>query len=156
MKELLQSFCKFLVLFLTPIAPLMLVVGIVIFADTIIGRKAAKKKAIDEGKDVDVEVTSRKTRDGLVPKLIGYQVAIITMFILDGYAINEMMLNFIPFNFLATKIVGGFLIWIEWTSINESKKKLSGITYNEMFIDYIKSLKKTVMSIVEFKKKVEE
>lgn len=156
MKNILHNFWKFIVLFLAPIAPLMLVVGIVIFADTLFGRKAAKITAIKEGKDVDVEVTSRKTREGLIPKLIGYQVAIITMFILDGYAINEVVLGHVPFAFLATKIVGGFLIWIEWTSMNESYKKIKGITLNELFIKYIKSLKDTVMSLIDFKKKTEE
>lgn len=156
MKELIHSFWKFIVLFLTPIAPLMLVVGVAILADTFIGRKAAKKKAIDEGKDVDVEVTSKKTREGLVPKLIGYQAAVITMFILDQYAINDVVLNYVPFAFLATKIVGGFLIWIEWTSINESYKKMHGITLNELFTKYIKSLKVAVMSIIDFSKKIKD
>jgi hypothetical protein len=156
MRELIHNFWKFIVLFLTPIAPLMLTIGIAVIADTIIGRKAAKKKAIDEFKDVDLEVTSRKTRDGLVPKLIGYQVAVITMFILDDYAINEMVMNFVPFAYLATKIVGGFLIWIEWTSINESYKKMHGITLNDLFVKYIKSLKVTVMSIIDFKKKLKD
>lgn len=156
MRELLNNFWKFIVLFLTPIFPLMLVVGVAVFADTIIGRKAARKKATDEGKDVDVEVTSRKTREGLVPKLIGYQVAIITMFILDGFAINEVVLNYVPFAFLATKIVGGFLIWIEWTSINESYKKLKGITLNELFTNYLKSLKGLLMGLIDFKKKIKE
>lgn len=156
MKTMLHNFWKFIWLFLLPIAPLMLVIGITVIADTLFGRRAAKAVALKEGKDVDVEVTSKKTREGLVPKLIGYQVAIITMFILDSWAINEMVINYVPFAYLATKIVGGFLIFIEWTSINESYKKIKGITLNDLFRNYISSLKKTIMSVINFKKKVED
>jgi hypothetical protein len=156
MKELLNSFWKFIVLFLTPIAPLMLVIGIAVIADTIFGRLAAKKKALDEGKNVDEEVTSAKTRAGLIPKLVGYQVAVITMFILDGFAINEVVLNYVPFTFLATKIIGGFLIWIEWSSINESYKKLKGTTLNDLFLKYIYSVRNTVTGLLKFKKETEK
>lgn len=141
MKEIITSFLKFIVLFLTPIAPLMLVIGVAVIFDTILGRKAAIHNAIKEGKDVDVEVTSKKTRSGLIPKLISYQTVAITMFVLDDFAINEVVMNYVPFAFLATKIIGGFLIWIELLSINENYKKIKGITINDMFLKYIASIK---------------
>jgi len=143
MKELVGSFLKFLLLFLTPIAPLLLVVGVSVFADTWFGRRAARHLKED--------VTSKKTRDGLVPKLIGYQVAVITMFILDKYAINEIMAQYIPFAFLATKITGGFLIWIEWSSINENYKKIHGFTINSKFAQFLRSVRELFSKIVKIK-----
>lgn len=148
MKHLLISFFKFIVLFITPIFPLMLAVGAAIFADTYFGRRAARKL---EGDDA---VTSKITRKGLVPKLIGYQAAIITMFLLDGYALNEVMINYIPFAFVATKFVGAFLIWIEWSSINESYKKMKGYTINDKIVEFLKAIKKGVSKVLDFKKSI--
>ena len=150
MKHLLISFLKFIVLFITPIFPLMLAVGAAIFADTYFGRKAARHLGGDDA------VTSKITRKGIVPKLIGYQAAIITMFLLDGYALNEVMINYIPFAFVATKFVGAFLIWIEWSSINESYKKMKGYTLNDKIAEFFKEIKKAAAKILEFKKEIDE
>lgn len=146
MKEYIISFCKFITVFLAPISSLMMVVGIVIFADTYFGRWSARKSG--------VEVTSKKTREGLVPKMVGYQLSIISMFLLDGYMLNEVIINYIPFAYLATKATGSFLIWIEWSSINESYKKIYGYTINDKIGEFFKSIKGWFAKLIEMKKQL--
>lgn len=143
MKSHLISFSKFILLFLTPILPLMLVIGIVILIDTYFGRRAARAEGY--------EVTSKRMREGLIPKMIGYQLAIITLFIIDFWAINEIIMYYVPFMYLFTKICGGYIIWIEWTSINESFKIIKGYTINSKIGEFFLFIRGIIKKLTMFK-----
>ena len=142
--------------FVSPISPLMIVVGILIMADTFVGRWRAKKTAILKGENYREVVTSRKTRLGFVSKTIGYNFVIITTFLLDDYMINEVVVKHIPFEFLATKICGLFLLKIEWDSINESVRMVRGWDYNDKIHDFFKWLKKCILFLLKFKNDVKQ
>lgn len=142
------TFLKFLAIYFAPVFPIVIVIGIVVLVDTYMGRSAARAR--------NEKVTSKKTRKGLIPKILGYQLAIITLFIIDGWAVNEIVINYVPFAFLLTKLAGGFIIWIEWTSINESYEDIHGYTLNSKIAEFFKSLRKIISIMLDFKKDIDD
>jgi hypothetical protein len=147
-KDYLLSFLKFILVYLTPVFPIMIVIGVVVLADTYYGRKAARARK--------EKVTSKNTRAGLIPKMLGYQIAIITLFIIDVWAVNEIVINYVPFTYMLTKIAGSFIIWIEWTSINESYEDIHGYTLNSKIGEYSKLVRTTIGKLLDFKKDVKD
>jgi len=132
-------------LYLSPIYPLMALVGIMILLDTFTGRWAAKHQAIKDGKDVRLEVSSKKTRNGLMPKLIWYNVVVITVFILDRFMLSDLLTHFVPtfpVEYSATKCAGLILMWIEFDSIDENYYKVNGVTIKDIIAEKIKKAKK--------------
>ena len=159
MREILLKLFWVIVLYFTPIHPLMMVIGIVIVLDTFFGRWAAKDKAKKEGKDVRLFVTSAKTRKGLVSKMITYQLAIILLFILDKYMLNDLLMYFIPsfpITYMVTKLVGVVLILVEFDSIDEKYYFVKGRRIKTLFTDKIKDIKRSIFNIKKFKDKIEE
>lgn len=141
-------------LYLAPIYPLMALVGIMIFLDTYTGRWAARDKAKKEGKDERLEVSSKKTRDGLIPKIIWYNVVIITVYILDRFMLSDLLTHFVPtfpVEYSATKCAGLIMMWIEFDSIDENYYKVKGVRIKDIVMDKFKKLKK-ISSIVKPKK----
>ena len=120
-------------LFLSPVIPMMAVCFFIIMVDTITGRKAARKR-----KEV---VSSRRTRLGLVSKLLTYFAVIL----------NEITTRYVWFDYLFTRSWTGILIWIEWTSINENIKTLRGVSLNERAITFIEGVKKIVRELMTIK-----
>lgn len=144
-------------LYLAPIHPLMLLLGLGAIIDTIMGRWAAKKIAQKEGKDVRLEVTSRKTRIGLVSKLITYQLVIISLFVLDGYLLNDLVTYFLPsfpITYAVTKLIGVILLLIEFDSIDEHIYKVKGIRFSKLIKNQIKRIKNIIMGLKNFKDKI--
>lgn len=148
MQPYLVKFFKFCFIFLSPIFPIMLVIGIVIGVDTFFGRRAARVRG--------EEVNSHKMRRGLISKMIGYQIAIITLFIIDIWAINDIVMYYVPFMFLFTKIAGGYIIFIEWTSINESFKDIKGYTINSKINEFFKAIRVVINKIIDVKSDVDK
>ena len=153
---MLKSILVTILAFVSPISPLMFVIGVLIMSDTFVGRWRAKRIAILRGKDYKQVVTSRKTRLGFVSKTIGYNVVILTTFILDKYMLNEVVINYIPFEFLATKVCGIFLMKIEWDSINESVRMVRGWDYNDKIHEFFKWLKRCILFVIKFKNDVKQ
>ena len=130
-------------LFLSPVIPMMAVCFFIIMVDTITGRKAARKR-----KEV---VSSRRTRLGLVSKLLTYFAVILMAYFTDYFILNEITTRYVWFDYLFTRSWTGILIWIEWTSINENIKTLRGISLNERAITFIEGVKKIVRELMTIK-----
>lgn len=130
-------------LFLSPVIPMMAVCFFIIMVDTITGRKAARKR-----KEV---VNSRRTRLGLVSKLLTYFAVILMAYFTDYFILNEITTRYVWFDYLFTRSWTGILIWIEWTSINENIKTLRGISLNEKAITFIEGVKKIVRELMVIK-----
>ena len=123
-----------IITFLTPIFGLLLSVGIVILLDTLIAYFRCKKQGI--------KWTSKKMRVGLVPKFIGYQLSIITLFVIDKFLMNEIIMMIYPLQFLLTKILTMTIIYMEFMSMDENWKAIKGKSLTSYFFDMIKSGKK--------------
>ena len=130
-------------LFLSPVIPMMAVCFFIIMVDTITGRKAARKR-----KEV---VSYRRTRLGLVSKLLTYFAVILMAYFTDYFILNEITTRYVWFDYLFTRSWTGILIWIEWTSINENIKTLRGVSLNERAITFIEGVKKIVRELMTIK-----
>jgi phage-related holin len=129
--------------FLSPVIPMLAVCFFIIMVDTITGRKAARKR-----KEV---VNSRKTRLGLVSKVLTYFAVILMAYFTDYFILNEITTRYVWFDFLFTRSWTGILIWIEWTSINENIKTLRGVSLNEKAITFIEGVKKVIRDLMTIK-----
>lgn len=130
-------------LFLSPVIPMMAVCFFIIMVDTITGRKAARKR-----KEV---VSSRRTRLGLVSKLLTYFAVILMAYFTDYFILNEITTRYVWFDYLFTRSWTGILIWIEWTSINENIKTLRGVSLNEKAVTFIEGVKKVIRDLMTIK-----
>lgn len=110
-------------IYLAPIKVLIVLIGFAVIIDTVAGRWCAKKLAEKAKKDVRLEVTSKKMRQGMVSKIITYNIAIISLFVLDKYFLNDIVKYFagdnFPVEFVITKIIGVVFLWMEFDSIDE-------------------------------------
>lgn len=132
MKQFLLTFMAFV----APIAPLALIITLFAVIDTFIGRWYARK--------IDEKVTSRKTRIGFCRKIIAYFLVLITAYLIDRFIVNEIMRNYIWFDWAFTKFFASVLIWIEYTSIDEKIKWVHGKGLTDRVIDFGRSLKKII------------
>ena len=90
-KVICSKLLGLLILFLTPLLPLIFVTGLAIGFDTFVGRWAAKKVAIVKGLDVSKFVTSRKTKNGVIRKLLFYNAVLIMGGILDIVFMGDLI-----------------------------------------------------------------
>ena len=132
MKTFLYGLLSSIFVFLTPVLPLIILVGFFISADTILGVYTAKK--------LKNKVTSRKL-SRIIGKLIIYNGTILLVFGLD----TQIFGMFIETDLLITKLGAGVLCFIEGFSIDENIRKINkdkGIVYyvQKMF-DLIKTTK---------------
>lgn len=139
MKNFLMGF----LVFIAPLLPLALLVTFASLIDTFVGRWYAKQKG--------EIVTSRKTRIGLMRKLIIYFTALLFCFLVDKFMINEIARNYIWFDWAFTKFIASLLMWIEYTSIDEKIKWIKGEGITDKIVKFGKSLK----SLIGFKKDLE-
>ncbi|QDP51072.1 MAG: hypothetical protein Unbinned3907contig1000_15 [Prokaryotic dsDNA virus sp.] len=133
MKQLIIThtsvFMKTILVFFSPIKPIILLVGLSTILDTIAGIWRAKK--------LKEKVSSRKARKGLVPKLVSYIVAVLLVYTTDFFIINELVSNFISIDYLATKLIALALISVEVKSIDESFKAVKGCSFLEKITSII-------------------
>jgi phage-related holin len=129
--------------FLSPVIPMLAICFFFVLIDTITGRKAARKRGED--------VNSRRTRLGVVSKLLTYFSVVLLAYFTDYYILNEITTRYVWFDYLFTRSWTGVLIWIEWTSINENIKTLRGISLNEKAISFIEGVKKIVRELMVIK-----
>lgn len=124
LKSSLGAVVIILLAFLTPIAPLLILVGFAIGADTIFGivRSVKKKRAI----------TSRRL-SALVSKMFLYQFATIGMYITDKYLVGELIMVFTDIPLVLTKLVVATLLSIELKSINENIESGFGLNIWDKF-----------------------
>ena len=129
--------------FLSPVIPMLAVCFFIIMVDTITGRKAARKRG--------EVVNSRKTRLGLVSKVLTYFAVILMAYFTDYFILNEITTRYVWFDYLFTRSWTGVLIWIEWTSINENIKTLRGVSLKEKAITFIEGVKKVIRDLMTIK-----
>jgi len=139
MKNILNA----IAVFLSPVIPMLFICFGVVVVDTITGRKAARKS--------NKEVNSRKTRLGLVSKLITYFSVILMAYFTDYFILNEITTHYVWFDYLFTRTWTGILIWVEWTSINENIKTIRGISLNEKAIEFIQGVRKVITELMTIK-----
>jgi len=132
MKNFLMAFLAFV----SPLAPLALIVTLFAILDTFVGRWYAKK--------MNETITSRKTRIGFSRKMIAYFVVLICAYLIDQFIINEIMRNYIWFDWAFTKFFASVLIWIEYTSIDEKIKWVKGKGLTDRVVEFGKSIKKII------------
>lgn len=143
MKEYVLAVLSGLLIYLTPVYPLLIMVSLFISADTLLGIYVAKK--------LKKEITSRKLAR-IITKLIIYTSAILLIFLLDVLVLQV----FTSTPFLVTKIGAGVLSFIEIFSMDENIKKINNnrgiIHYITQSFDFVKNLKNKFNSIVNGRK----
>ena len=111
LKSSVISFAVIIAAFFAPIVPLVILVGISIFVDTLFGIIKAKKRK--------QKITSRRL-SALISKMFLYEFAVIGMFIVDKYLIGDIIAVFTSIPLVLTKLVVATLLSIELKSINEN------------------------------------
>jgi hypothetical protein len=135
----MKQFLLVFLAFISPLLPLALLVTFASVIDTFVGRWYARQ--------TNVLVTSRKTRLGLMRKLIIYFTALVFSYLVDRFMINEITRNYIWFDWAFTKFVATLLIWIEYTSVDEKIKWVKGKGITDRIVEFGRALK----SLIKFK-----
>ena len=130
-KSLLYGSLSFILTFFIPVIPALIAVGFAVVADTLFGLWKCKK--------LKIKRTSKLMRKGLVPKLIGYQLATISFFVLDSLLLNQFSLLFTVMPFVLTKLLAAVFVWIELTSINENWEAVKGKSIIVSFKDMVRT-----------------
>lgn len=118
-----------LLVFISPIKPLLLVVGFMIVVDTIFGIIRSNK--------LGIKFTSRRFFSFFKKNFV-YQLLIITTHILDHNLINEFVTSVISIELLTTKLMAAAICYNEFKSVDENVKIAYGIDITQ----YIKNLYK--------------
>lgn len=137
---ILEKWLKFilgaLLLFITPIKPLLLVVGLMIIIDTIFGIIRSNK--------LGIKFTSSRFYSFFKKNFV-YQLLIITTYLLDINLIGEFTTPFISIDLLTTKIIAVAICYNEFISINENVNIAYGI-----------DIMKYINKLFQFSKKVKD
>jgi hypothetical protein len=129
--------------FLMPIKPLMVLVGLMIFLDTIFGVWKCKKQG--------TKVTS-KGLSAIVSKMVLYQFAVILVFALEKFMFGDFILLFTAIPLFLTKVVATLLVGIELTSISENIEEATGVNIWQKIKDMLgraKKIKNDVNDIIK-------
>jgi len=118
-----------LLVFISPIKPLLLVVGFMIVVDTIFGIIRSNK--------LGIKFTSRRFFSFFKKNFV-YQLLVITTHILDHNLINEFTMSVISIELLTTKLMAAAICYNEFKSVDENVKIAYGIDITQ----YIKNLYK--------------
>jgi phage-related holin len=139
----MKNFLLVFFTFVSPLLPLALLVSLFSVIDTFVGRWYARQ--------IGEQITSRKTRKGLTNKLSIYFLVLITTYLIDRTIVNEIMRNYLWFDFAFTKFFASLLIWVEYGSIDEKIKLVKGKGLTDKIVEFGKSLKKIVGFTKEIK-----
>jgi phage-related holin len=132
----MKHFLMVFITFISPLLPLALLVSLFSVIDTFVGRWYARQ--------IGEEITSRKTRKGLTNKLSIYFLILITTYLIDRTIVNEIMRNYLWFDFAFTRFFASLLIWVEYQSVDEKIKWIKGKGLTDRIVEFGKSLKKIV------------
>lgn len=122
--------------FLSPIIPLLLVVGAFIFADTIMGIWRTKKLH-------GWAAVNSKDASQMLSKSVLYCSAVILLFILEKYIVGDILIYFISVPFFLTKVIATTCCLIEMKSIDENYKEAFGYSLWDRFKDILRRAKET-------------
>jgi len=142
-KATLLSYISVVISFFMPLAPLLILVFFAVVADTFVGRWYAKHKG--------ETITSKKTREGFVSKMVSYGGGLTFIYLLDSWVLNDVIMLYFPKDHLSTLLTALFLIWIEYSSIDEKVKWVKGKGITDRIFEFIRKAKKAVGIIKDFK-----
>ncbi len=131
-----------LLTFLTPIIPLIILVGIAIAADTIFGIIRAKK--------LKQKITSRKMSQ-IVSKMVLYQGAVILFYSIEHFILGDIIGLFTSIPLILTKLVTATLLFIELTSVSENIESAYGINLWKKFKQMLTRAKQVKEELEDFK-----
>jgi len=131
-----------LLTFLTPIIPLLILVGIAIAADTIFGIIRAKK--------LKQKITSRKMSQ-IVSKMVLYQGAVILFYSIEHFILGDIIGLFTSIPLILTKLVTSTLLFIELTSVSENIESAYGINLWKKFKQMLTRAKQVKEELEDFK-----
>lgn len=100
------------------------------------------------------KITSNKL-SAVVSKMVLYQVALITCYILDIYIFGEFFSMFITIPHFMTKMIAMFFVTIEVISLNENVEAVYGVNFFNMFKKILKRTKEIKEEIEEIKNPTE-
>jgi hypothetical protein len=129
--------------FLLPIKPLIILVGLCIFLDTIFGVWKAKK--------TNNKITS-KGLSSIVSKMVLYQSAVILFFALEKFLVGDFILLFTSIPLFLTKVIATLLIGIELTSISENIEEATGVSVWQrikIMLGRVKEIKNDVNDVIK-------
>jgi hypothetical protein len=124
------AFCTFV----SPIAGVLSAVGVFIAADAIFARYRCYT--------LKVKWTSRKFRAGLIPKVITYNVFVLSFFMLDKFVINDFISLFTTIPYALTKLLAMVLIYVELKSIDESFEAINKKSLFKYLIEILVHVKR--------------
>jgi len=131
-----------LLTFLTPIIPLIILVGVAIAADTIFGIiKAMKLKQ---------KITSRKMSQ-IVSKMVLYQGAVVLFYCIEHFILSDIIGLFTSIPLILTKLVTATLLFIELTSVSENIESAYGINLWKKFKRMLTRAKQVKEELEDFK-----
>lgn len=116
--NVLHSVIITILIFLNPIAGVILTVISFVAFDTLIAYWRVKK--------LGGKWTSRKLRVGLINKCLTYVSLIILFFLMDKFILNSLFVNLVKIDYFMTKLLSLVFIFIEFTSIDESYTIVKG------------------------------
>jgi hypothetical protein len=133
-----------LLLFFAPIQELVMVVGLAILCDTFTG--IYKSVKLDGWKSI----RSRKLSN-IISKMVLYEVAIIVLYPIDKFLLNELLLNIVSVQYFSTKVACVLLILVELTSIKENIEEALKIDIWKTLKNFIKRAKEVSNNYDEIK-----
>lgn len=133
--------------FISPIKPLIILVGLCIGLDTMMG--------IWRSKRLKEAITSRKLSN-IISKMVLYQFAVLLFFCIEKLILADIITKFIDIPLFLTKLVALTLISVEIKSMNESFVIIKGYSLWDKFKDLLKRAKSAKGEIENFTKKEEE
>jgi len=143
MKEYVIAFIVSILSFFIPVVPLLLLVGLFICLDTILGIWACKRQG--------EKITSHKL-SAMIPKMFLYQGAVMTGYLVDVFLLGEFIGLVFDIPLLFTKLIAMTLIFIEGVSLDENWQKIKGKTFIQSFkemVFQVTSLKKDIQNLGE-------
>lgn len=129
--------------FFFPINNLLILVGVMIFADTFLGIWRAKKNK---------EVISSRKLSNVVSKFFLYEGAVVLAYILDVLLLGEFTILFIDIDFLITKVTTLTIVFVELKSLDENFKFLTGFDIWETFKRLLRRAKEAKEDIKQLNK----
>jgi hypothetical protein len=144
MKTFLLQILTALLLFFAPIQQLVIVVGLAILCDTFTG--IYKSVKLDGWKSI----RSRKLSN-IISKMVLYEVAIIVLYPIDKFLLNELLLNIVSVQYFSTKVACVLLILVEITSIKENIEAALKIDIWKTLKNFIKRAKEVSNNYDEIK-----
>jgi hypothetical protein len=133
-----------LLLFFAPIQELVMVVGLAILCDTFTG--IYKSVKLNGWKSI----RSRKLSN-IISKMVLYEVAIIVLYPIDKFLLNELLLNIVSVQYFSTKIACVLLVLVELTSIKENIEEALKIDIWKTLKNFIKRAKEVSSDYDEIK-----